>query len=340
MHRRDFLSAACAAASASTLGIAGTAYAEEAPKAETNLIRAATLAPKGSAWMRVFDAWNNSLKTKTNQALGFHFYPGGAQGDERDLVRKMRANQLDAAAITTVGLGQIVKSAMVLQAPGLCHSYKRIDAVRSQLAAEFDAEFDKAGFKLLGWGDAGQGRIFSNRPIRTPADMKHTRMWTWKDDPTWQSVLTAAGVTGVPLGLPEVYPALRTDRIDAFPGTSIAAVAFQWFTKAQYVTAEPRGIVIGAIVMTNTKFKSLSPAHQQALVETGRDAEKALTIAIRKDDEKAYKAILDRGVKSVSLAENMKAWDDVLKAARVELAKTLYPEALLKRVQDIATAAG
>jgi TRAP-type C4-dicarboxylate transport system substrate-binding protein len=93
-------------------------------------------------------------------------------------------------------------------------------------------------------------------------------------------------------------------------------------------------------VMTNTKFKSLSPAHQQALVETGRDAEKALTIAIRKDDEKAYKAILDRGVKSVSLAENMKAWDDVLKAARVELAKTLYPEALLKRVQDIATAAG
>src|SRR6185295_4307166 len=46
--------------------------------------------------------------------------------------------------------------------------------------------------KLLGWGDAGVGRIFSNRRIVSPDDMRQTRMWAWRDDPLWQSVLDAA----------------------------------------------------------------------------------------------------------------------------------------------------
>jgi len=345
MHRRDFLTAACAVASASTLGIPDTALADPpaaAPGAGAakNTIRMATLAPKGSAWMRVFDAWNNSLKEKTKGELEILFYSGGAAGDERDVVRKMRAGQLDAAAVTTVGLSQIVRTCLVLQAPGVCHSYARIDAVRAKMTSEFEQQFDSAGFKFLGWGDAGQGRVFSNRPLTSPADMKQTRMWAWRDDPTWNSVLEAAGVSGVSLGLPEVYPALRTNRIDAFPGTSIAAVAFQWFTKAQFVTKEPRGIVVGAMVIKKEKFASLPPAHQQALTETGQSAQKALTVAIRKDDEKAYQVILERGVKPISLADNMKAWDDILLKARQSLAGKLYPAELLKRIEDIAATAG
>jgi TRAP-type C4-dicarboxylate transport system substrate-binding protein len=342
MDRREFLSAAGVAASASVLGVSGTAHAEEAAKAPegATVIRMATLAPAGSAWMKVFDAWNNSLKEKTKGAVAFHFFSGGAAGDERDAVRKMRAGQIDAAALTTSGLGQIAKSCLVLQAPGVCHSYARIDKVREKLAGDFEADFDKEGFKLLGWGDAGQGRVFSNKPIVTPADMQGTNMWAWKDDPTWQAVLKAAKVPGVELGLPEVYPMLRTGRINAFPGTSIAAVAFQWYTKAQYVTKEPRGVVIGAIVMRKDKFNALPPAAQQILAETGKSAQRALTIAIRRDDDKAYEAILGKGVKAVSLAGSMKAWDETLKAARLALVGPIYTAERLKQVEDIAATAG
>jgi TRAP-type C4-dicarboxylate transport system substrate-binding protein len=344
MHRRDFLSAAAAVASASTLGISGTARAEGGP-AKT-VIRMATLAPKGSTWMRVFDAWNNSLKKKTNGELELQFYSGGAAGDERDMVRKMKAGQIDAAAITTVGLGQLgatARSAMVLQAPGVCYSYKRIDAVRGKHGPEFEKMFEADGFKLLGWGDAGQGRIFSSvRPISKPDDMKGLKMWAWGEDPTWRSVLSAVGgVTPVGVGLPEVYPSLRTKQIDAFPGTSIAAVVFQWFTQAQYVTQEPRGIVIGAMVVKKDKFAALPAPQQQALLETGRDAQSALTIAIRKDDDKAFETIVGKGVKAVSQAENMKAWEDVLRKARQSLvASGLYTADLLKRIEDTAVAAG
>jgi TRAP-type C4-dicarboxylate transport system substrate-binding protein len=290
--------------------------------------------------MRAFSAWNLALEQRTEGRLRLHFYAGGAAGDERDAVRKMRAGQLDAAAVTTVGLGQIVRSCLVLQAPGVCHSYARIDAVRRELAPEFEAQFDAAGFKLLGWEDAGQTRVFSNRPILTPADMRQTRMWLWRDDPTWQAVLAAAEVNGVPLGLPEVYPALRTQRIDAFPGTAIAAVAFQWYTKAAYVTLEPRGILVGAMVIKKEKFDALSAPLQQALLETSEAAHRTLAEAIQRDDQRAFDAIVERGVKPVSLTANLALWEDTLQRARQALAGKLYPTELLERVERIAAKAG
>jgi TRAP-type C4-dicarboxylate transport system substrate-binding protein len=228
----------------------------------------------------------------------------------------------------------------VLQAPGVCHSYARIDAVRRELAPEFEAQFDSAGFKLLGWEDAGQTRLFSNRPILTPADMRQTRMWLWRDDPTWQAVLAAAEVNGVPLGLPEVYPALRTQRIDAFPGTAIAAVAFQWYTKAAYVTLEPRGILVGAMVIKKEKFDALPAPLQQALLETSEAAHRALAVAIQRDDQRAFDAIVERGVKPVTLTPNLTLWEDTLQRARQALSGKLYPAELLERVERIAAKAG
>lgn len=344
MHRRQFLSAAAAVASASTLGFEGIARADEAAKpAGKHVIRMATLAPKGSTWMKVFDAWNNSLKQKTQGALEIQFYAGGAAGDERDMVRKMHAGQIDAAAITTSGLWQLGKQTtrcLVLQAPGVCYNYARIDAVRTKMRSEFEGYFDADGFKFLGWGDAGQGRIFSNKPITTPTDMQGLQMWAWKDDPTWQSVLTAVGgVNSVPVGLPEVYPMLNTGKINAFPGTSIAAIAFQWYQKAQFVTQEPRGIVIGAMVVKKDKFKSLPGPLQEALLETGEKAQQALAKAIRNDDETAFKTIVGKGVKPISVAAKQGEWDAVLKKARQSLVNLYTPE-LLKRVEDIAAAAG
>ena len=334
MHRRNFLAAACAAAAGSAFGIPRIA------SADATTLRIATLAPNGSSWMRVYNAWNNSLKQKTGGRLQLHFYAGGAAGDERDFVRKMRAGQIDGAAITTMGLGQIVRSCLVLQAPGVCYSYKRIDAVRGQLDAEFKGQFDAAGFTLLGWNDAGQSRVFSNRPLNKPEDMRQTRMWSWRDDPTWQSVLQAAQVNGVALGLNEVYPALRTNRIDAFPGTSIAAVAFQWYTKATHVTAEPRGVVIGATVLKKDRLDALPGDLKQALLDTAGQAHQALAKVIRRDDQRAFNTITQRGVTPVSVAANAAAWEAILQQARQALVGKLYPASLLSRVEQIASAAG
>ena len=48
--------------------------------AATRTITLATLAPPGSTWMRVFDAWNRELRRRSDRTLQFRIYGGGVQG--------------------------------------------------------------------------------------------------------------------------------------------------------------------------------------------------------------------------------------------------------------------
>ncbi len=120
-------------ASAVPGGVVKSADAEGATE-----LRIATLAPSGSSWMRVFNAWNSSLQKLTNNTLKLRFYTGGSQGDERDFVRKMRAGQMDGAAVTTTGLGMVVRPVLVLALPGVITEYDHLDRVREELNAHFD----------------------------------------------------------------------------------------------------------------------------------------------------------------------------------------------------------
>jgi TRAP-type transport system periplasmic protein len=334
VKRRAFLATLPALAGPIALA-SSSARADEAKEPLVNL-RMATLAPNGSSWMKVFSAWKNTVEKRSEGRIRLTFFAGGTAGDERDAVRKMREGQLDGAALTTVGLGQIVRPVLVLQAPGACQSYAEVDAVRARLATEFDQEFERSGYKLLGWGDAGLTRLFSNRPILTPEDMRQTRMWSWRDDPNWQAVLAAADVSGVPLGLPEVYPALRTNRINAFPGTAIASVAFQWHTKATHVTRDASGVVIGAVVVDKKKFDAIPADLKAILVESAEQANQLLARTIRRDDQAAFDAIVARGVQPVDMSGQAAAWDALNQKARAALADKLYPADFLRRVEAIA----
>ena len=104
-------------------------------------IRMATVAPKGSKAERILRAWDMSVREKTGGRIKFRFYAGGIAGDERDVLRKIKVSQLDATTLTSVGLGQIVRSASVLQVPGLFKSYKDLAAVRAAMDAEWRKAF-------------------------------------------------------------------------------------------------------------------------------------------------------------------------------------------------------
>jgi len=102
-------------------------------------LRIASLAPAGSSWMKVLNAWNKTLIDKTGGRLKMRFYPGGSQGDERDFVRKMRVGQLDGGVVTMTGMSMLVPAMNVLTLPGFLDTYEKLDRVRDRMAGEFEA---------------------------------------------------------------------------------------------------------------------------------------------------------------------------------------------------------
>jgi len=78
-------------AMALTLALA-TVLASSRAQAETLTI--ATLAPRKSAWGKVFNAWSKALTKKTGGQLKLSFYWNGAQGDDSTVVGKLRSGQI------------------------------------------------------------------------------------------------------------------------------------------------------------------------------------------------------------------------------------------------------
>lgn len=295
-------------------------------------IRMATIAPKGSKAERILRAWDMSVKEKTQGRVKFQFYPGGIAGDERDVLRKMKVSQLDATTLTSVGLGQIVRSASVLQVPGMFKSYADLNAVRGAMDAEWRKSFDEAGYQLLGWFDIGFGRIFSAQEIARPSDLKKARPWVWRDDPVFPELLKIVGANGVPLGLPEVFPALQTKMVDTVIASPTAALGLQWFNQLKFMTKQADIALVGATLITNQLFKSLPPDAQQVLVDTGKQAHAKALELIASEEQTDYNTLKSRGIKEVDTSPHAAEWNKAYGELRTKLTGKLFSKDLLDRV--------
>ncbi|MEM8609801.1 MAG: TRAP transporter substrate-binding protein DctP [Myxococcota bacterium] len=316
-----------------SVGVSG----ESAVRAsEQVVIRYATLAPAQSPFGKILKAWGRSLEKETDGRVSFRFYGGGSQGDERDVIRKMRAGQIDSAGMTTVGLGVVVRPVLVLSAPGVIETYEELGRVRQKMDARFGKLFEEAGFVLLAWSDAGKGRIMSTVPIEKPDDLKTHRPWAWKDDPIFNEFLKVVGANAVRLGVGEVYPALQTGMVDVVPSSAIGAVALQWFSKLNYMSKESFGIIVGASIIKKEKFDALTPEDQAVLIRTARRAAEALDKVVRKDDAAAYDVMIRRGIEVVEMAAYETEWNAAAVKTRERLAGRVYSKSLLAEVQAAA----
>ena len=301
-------------------------------------IRFASLAPSGSSWDKVFRAWGNSVKQQTGGAVQFQWFAGGVAGDERDIIRKMKLSQMDAGALTSVGLGQIARASMLLQMAGVFENYKQLNYVRDQLP-EFDAMFQKEGYKLLGWSDVGFARIFSKKPILKPDDYKAVRPWVPREDPALPEMFKIIGANGVPLGIPEVFPALQTGMVDTVVNSAIGAVALQWFRYVTHMSKDANTAIVGAIVLRDELFKSIAPDHQKVLVDTAKKANAALLAQVQSEDQKAHKTLIGRGLiefDPFSTPEQRAAWDKVNNELLKRMTGRLWSKELFEKVKKTA----
>ncbi|MDE1976578.1 MAG: TRAP transporter substrate-binding protein DctP [Elusimicrobia bacterium] len=304
--------------------------------AQSASIRFATLAPEGSTWMNIMTEFNAELKEKTGGQLEFKMYPGGVQGDDRDVVKKMQIGELQAAGLTGVGLGMIAPSVRILDSPWLFHNAHELEAIHEQFDPEFSRDFEKGGYVLLGWTDLGFVYVFSQNPIERPADFRAQKMWMWEGDPIAQAAYQALGVDPVPLSVIDVMASLETGLINAVYGPPLGVVALQWFTQAKYIYSEPLAYSSGAVVMRKKTFDALPQAQQKALLSLGRKYFARLNGMTRRENGQALRSLESQGLKMSSKPSiaDVALYDKLGHQARLSLIGKLYTADLLKRVES------
>lgn len=303
---------------------------------QTTQIKFATLAPEGSTWMKVMEDYDKAVSERTNGAVGFKIYAGGVQGDEKDVLRKIRFNQLHSAGFTGVGLGEILPEVRVLDTPFLFKNKAEVDYIIDKFQKRFAEKFKEKGYVLLGWAEVGFVYIYSNVPARSIEDFQGLKMWMWEGDPLAEAIFKAFKINPVPLSVTDVLTSLQTGLIDAVYASPLACVGLQWFTKTSYVLNEPMTNSIGAVLLSKRIFERLTPEQQEIVVEEGRKHFTRLTEQTRKDNRKSYQEMLNSGMKEIKIdtPEKVDNFRRIGAEARRDLAGELYPAELMNQIES------
>ncbi len=294
------------------------------------VIKMATLAPSDSTWVNMMRQMIKEVMDKSKGEIEFKLYPGGVQGDEGDMVRRMQIGQLHAGAMTSVGLSIIQKQSLIFQLPLLFDNYEELDYARDKLLKRMEAAFVQSGYILLGWGDVGPAYLFSRKRIQNKEDLRNSKVWGWVDDKIAMALYKEAGVNPIPLSISQVLTSLQTGVIDTVPSTPLACVALQWFNRLDYMIDLPLSVSVGATVITKKIFDRLSPESQEILMRTARDYHQRLALKIREENDKSLVTLKDQGIEMIPVSEETKRdWETIALGVRKTLVGQLYSQELL-----------
>jgi TRAP-type C4-dicarboxylate transport system substrate-binding protein len=305
-------------------------------EAQDAVIKFATLAPEGSNWMKVMDELNADLQKRTQGHLRFRLYPGGISGDDKDVLRKIRIGELQAAGFTGVGLGLIAPKVRILDAPWLFKNVQELNDIHKQFDPYFEKAFEKNGFECLGFTDLGFVYLFSRDPLQGPDDMRRTKMWMWEGDPIAQAAFTALGVTPIPLSVIDVMSSLQTGLINAVYGPPLGVVALQWFTRTKYIYPVPLAYSSGAVLISKRFFDSLPTDQQKILKDLSSVYLKKLTQMTRAENQEALQALEAQGLilSPEPPASILALYEKIGTQARHSLVGKLYPADLLIQIES------
>ena len=291
-----------------------------APAEASTVLKISTLAPEGSGWTRALREMDADLRAATGDALRLRIYPGGVQGDEEVMLRKIRIGQLQGAALGGIGVSRVCREVLALEMPFLFDGYEEIDYVLRQMEDDFRALFLEQGYVLLGWADIGFVHLLSKKPIRGTGDLRGLKIWRLQGEPITEVLFEKAAVTSVPLAIPDVLLGLQTNLVDVVYASPAAAIVLQWFTRVQYYTELPINYTLGAFVLHRKYFDRLSDDHQNLLIEISAARIQEHNLRGRGDNEEALRIMRAEGLQPVIPSEaEVASFRSLVEDSRAEL---------------------
>ena len=299
-------------------------------------IRMAAEAPEGSTWAHEFHVIDREVAAATNGAVQVKWYLGGIAGDEVQTLDRVANAQLDGEA-GALFCDRVSPSLRIGRVVGLFQSRDEWRYVLSRLWPRIDAESAKRGYVNLGVGSVGNILLFSRRPLRTWDDLRAQRFWTWDLDDISRVMLTKMGLTIVPLPVADAARAYDDGRIDGFVATPVAALVFQWTTRAHYYSDLIAGELPACIVVAQRALDPL-PIAQQTVVKTamGKFVGRFEPVG-RSEEEALLGGLFERmGLHAAPADARLRAeWLEAARRARDEVGASLVDKELLSSTMTL-----
>ena len=260
-------------------------------------LKMASLAPKNVGWAKnIREIMLPALDKVTNSELRLKWFWNGILGDDKDYIEKMKAGELDGAALTPIGLVKACPEMAVLQLPFLFNNYEEIDYIRNRMWQTFDNIAIKNGFKILIWADQDFDQIYS---VKYKMDklshfqQAHIVMWNGRIE---KETFDALGVTTIPLSVSEIFSALKQEMFDTYIGPAVWVVGTQLYPHFKYVNPMKIRYSPAGAVLTLNVWHSLPQSYRDALNEVRNKESTRFCRQCRIDSHRAFQAMEKYGM--------------------------------------------
>ena len=312
----------------------GIAFASTGAEAQRDLrVRIGTLVPAGSLWHETLQDMSQEWSRISNGAVRIQIFAGGVLGDELEMVRKVRQGQLQAVALSSVGLSRIDEGVAWLQIPMLLESYAELDYVRDRIAPVLEARIEAKGFKVLNWADGGWVRTFSKSVARTPDDLKQMKLFVSAGDPESESLYKQFGFNVVPLSLVDLVTSLQTGMIDAVPVVPLLAQLQELHKLMPHMLDVKLLPLVGGTVIDTRTWDRLPAEHRDDMLEAAYRAGSQLRDEIRQMGDDSVTEMAKRGLTvNVPDASTLNVWRSEVERAYSSLRGEYCPAEIFDEV--------
>ena len=272
--------------------------------------------------------WAKRVEEKTKGGLKIEVFHSAQLGVEEDIIEQIRQGANIGQNTDSARMGNYVPGIAIMNGPYFAENLDEVAKLQKSPTVKgfLDELANKHGLKVLSFSWVqGYRHFFTNKPVRTPEDLKGLRIRT-PPAPIWQESVRALGATPVALAFGDMYPALQQKVMDGVELVYNNIPAGRFYEVLKYVSETRHIMLVNYEVISAKWFNALPPEYQKILVEECDKAGIETSKLIMEKLEKEVKQDLTtkRGmvvVDNVDLAAFKKAGEkayEVLKIADVK----------------------
>jgi TRAP-type transport system periplasmic protein len=275
-----------------------------------------------------------------SKTLAVEVYGSSGLGSDQDVIQAL---QLGSGATIYIGGTALFNTFLprvgVLDLPFLWKDYDHVGrALDGEIGKTLAADFEKGGFKVLGWGYSwGYRNVMTrSKPVKKPEDLAGLKIRTIQS-PIYVAALNAMGANATPMAFGETYTALQTGVLDGFEH----AASMVYSSKLYEVT---KNIALTRHLFGPTVLIYSLPLWRQLSDEERKTVEEAAALAIEVNralapirEKKAIEALVAKGMTVETV--DTRPYAAKAEPLQVELATKIGAKDLLEKIRAAAAPA-
>lgn len=236
------------------------------------------------------------IRKQTDGEVKIRIYPDAQLGNQRESMELMQSGALDMVKSNAAELEAFAPAYSAFNLPYLFRDKDHYYKIKlGEIGKEILNSTESKGFIGVTYYDAGARSFYSNKPIKTPADLKGMKIRV-QPSPTAIAMIKALGASPTPLAYGELYTAMQQGVVDAAENNIPSFSLSRHSEVAKYFSFDEHTMVPDVLVMSTKSLAKLTAEQQEILMTVATESAEKMKVLWAESERKEQAKAQELGV--------------------------------------------